>query len=315
MNAPSIASTSFSYKKTIAALLLGLLALVACPLLSSAAPRETGSITRVVDGDTIVVRLGSGKTEHVRLIGIDSPESVKPDSPVECFGPQVEVVLGQRGHRHEGGVGEIARQQLQLVALATLSERLFELEHQVEMILDDALVPPRDEDEVLDAGFLCLVDDVLDQRAVDDRQHLLGHGLGGGKEARAEARAEVGAAMQVPHFVDRLRELSRVNPETLIRQRFMVGTASQLDVAQQESLVATQRATVPPLEIALRQNATALAVARALEKHPVVERTYYPLLESHPSYAVARSQMAAGVTGNLAVSCLLVADVFDANSL
>lgn len=47
---------------------------------------------------------------------------------------------------------------------------------------------------------------------------------------------------------------------TLIRQRFMVGTASQLDVAQQESLVATQRATVPPLEIALRQNATALAV-------------------------------------------------------
>jgi NodT family efflux transporter outer membrane factor (OMF) lipoprotein len=47
---------------------------------------------------------------------------------------------------------------------------------------------------------------------------------------------------------------------SLIRQRFMVGTASQLDVAQQESLVATQRATVPPLEIALRQNATALAV-------------------------------------------------------
>ena len=47
---------------------------------------------------------------------------------------------------------------------------------------------------------------------------------------------------------------------TLVRQRFMVGTASQLDVAQQESLVATQRAAVPPLEIALRQNATALAV-------------------------------------------------------
>ncbi len=46
----------------------------------------------------------------------------------------------------------------------------------------------------------------------------------------------------------------------LIRQRFMVGTASQLDVAQQESLLATQRAAVPPLEIALRQNATALAV-------------------------------------------------------
>jgi NodT family efflux transporter outer membrane factor (OMF) lipoprotein len=46
----------------------------------------------------------------------------------------------------------------------------------------------------------------------------------------------------------------------LVRQRFMVGTASQLDVAQQESLAATQRAAVPPLEIILRQNRAALAV-------------------------------------------------------
>jgi cystathionine gamma-synthase len=43
-----------------------------------------------------------------------------------------------------------------------------------------------------------------------------------------------------------------------------------------------------------RQNATALAVARALEEHPVVERVYYPMLESHPSHAVARSQMVGG---------------------
>ncbi|HEY3495677.1 MAG TPA: aminotransferase class I/II-fold pyridoxal phosphate-dependent enzyme [Polyangiaceae bacterium] len=43
-----------------------------------------------------------------------------------------------------------------------------------------------------------------------------------------------------------------------------------------------------------RQNATALAVARALEQHPGVERVYYPLLESHPSYAVARQQMSGG---------------------
>jgi cystathionine gamma-synthase len=43
-----------------------------------------------------------------------------------------------------------------------------------------------------------------------------------------------------------------------------------------------------------RQNATALEVARALEKHPAVERVYYPLLESHPSYGVARAQMTGG---------------------
>jgi cystathionine gamma-synthase len=43
-----------------------------------------------------------------------------------------------------------------------------------------------------------------------------------------------------------------------------------------------------------RQNATALAVARALEAHPNVERVYYPLLESHPSHAAARAQLHGG---------------------
>ena len=46
----------------------------------------------------------------------------------------------------------------------------------------------------------------------------------------------------------------------LIQQRFEVGTASQLDVAQQESLLNSQRATVPPLEQILRQNIATLAV-------------------------------------------------------
>jgi outer membrane protein, multidrug efflux system len=46
----------------------------------------------------------------------------------------------------------------------------------------------------------------------------------------------------------------------LIRERFSAGTASTLDVAQQEALLATQRASVPPLEITLRQNIATLAV-------------------------------------------------------
>ena len=46
----------------------------------------------------------------------------------------------------------------------------------------------------------------------------------------------------------------------LINQRFNAGTASQLDVAQQESLVATQRASIPPLDQSLRQNMAVLAV-------------------------------------------------------
>ena len=43
-----------------------------------------------------------------------------------------------------------------------------------------------------------------------------------------------------------------------------------------------------------RQNKTALTLARALEQHPSIERVYYPLLESHPSYAVARELLTGG---------------------
>src|SRR5438552_18586380 len=43
-----------------------------------------GRVMRVVDGDTINVRLG-GRVERVRYIGMDTPESVKPGTPVQCF--------------------------------------------------------------------------------------------------------------------------------------------------------------------------------------------------------------------------------------
>jgi NodT family efflux transporter outer membrane factor (OMF) lipoprotein len=46
----------------------------------------------------------------------------------------------------------------------------------------------------------------------------------------------------------------------LIQQRLQAGTASALDTAQQESLVNTQRATIPPLEQTLRLNRVTLAV-------------------------------------------------------
>jgi micrococcal nuclease len=45
---------------------------------------STVRVERVVDGDTIVVRL-DGRAEKVRYIGVDTPESVKPGVRVECF--------------------------------------------------------------------------------------------------------------------------------------------------------------------------------------------------------------------------------------
>jgi micrococcal nuclease len=50
-------------------------------------PTETALVVRVVDGDTIVVRLG-GQDRRLRYIGMDTPETVKPGSPVERLGPQ-----------------------------------------------------------------------------------------------------------------------------------------------------------------------------------------------------------------------------------
>jgi micrococcal nuclease len=44
-------------------------------------------MVRVVDGDTIVVKINS-QEETVRLIGIDTPEVVDPRKPVQCFGKE-----------------------------------------------------------------------------------------------------------------------------------------------------------------------------------------------------------------------------------
>jgi micrococcal nuclease len=43
------------------------------------------TVVRVIDGDTIVARIGT-REERIRLIGIDTPETVDPRKPVQCFG-------------------------------------------------------------------------------------------------------------------------------------------------------------------------------------------------------------------------------------
>jgi micrococcal nuclease len=57
---------------------------------SGVPPDQAARVERVVDGDTIIVLTDDGR-ERVRLTGIDTPESVKPDSPVECFGLQASA--------------------------------------------------------------------------------------------------------------------------------------------------------------------------------------------------------------------------------
>lgn len=48
------------------------------------------TVVKVIDGDTVVARV-QGHDEHVRLIGIDTPETVAPNKPVMCFGHEASA--------------------------------------------------------------------------------------------------------------------------------------------------------------------------------------------------------------------------------
>jgi micrococcal nuclease len=74
----------------VAASLLAACTDTAAPSAVATAVVANASVVRVVDGDTIVASI-EGRRETVRLIGIDTPESVKPDSPVECFGREASA--------------------------------------------------------------------------------------------------------------------------------------------------------------------------------------------------------------------------------
>ena len=59
---------------------------------TAAAPTDPGAATviEVIDGDTVVVDI-DGHQESLRLIGIDTPETVDPDQPPECWGAEASA--------------------------------------------------------------------------------------------------------------------------------------------------------------------------------------------------------------------------------
>lgn len=74
---------------------------------STTLAEETFLVTRVIDGDTIEIEGG----KKVRYIGIDTPETVDPRKPVQCFGVEAfnknkELVEGKR-IRLEKDISEI----------------------------------------------------------------------------------------------------------------------------------------------------------------------------------------------------------------
>jgi len=77
------------------------------PVADSEALSFRAVITAVTDGDTIKVRRGLSKTYAVRLIGIDTPETKRPGTPVECGGR--EATSNMHRLSFKGGKGRRVR--------------------------------------------------------------------------------------------------------------------------------------------------------------------------------------------------------------
>jgi len=89
-------------KKSFPYLIILVLVLVSIQMyayFSNKTVKEGFIVSRIIDGDTIEVTHGSEKLT-IRYIGINTPETVKPNSPIECFGKQAsaynkEILQGQ----------------------------------------------------------------------------------------------------------------------------------------------------------------------------------------------------------------------------
>ena len=64
---------------------------------AAATGSPNATVVRIVDGDTIIASVG-GHDERVRFIGMNTPESVDPRRPVECFGKEASAHLKQLLH-------------------------------------------------------------------------------------------------------------------------------------------------------------------------------------------------------------------------
>lgn len=60
---------------------------------------SSATLVRAVDGDTLVVRV-AGTEKRVRVLGIDTPETVRPGAPVDCWGPQASASAKRWASQH-----------------------------------------------------------------------------------------------------------------------------------------------------------------------------------------------------------------------
>jgi micrococcal nuclease len=83
--------------RIVVVVILAAASLTGCWLGSTAheTSRQRVRVVEVFDGDTVRVREGS-RTESVRLLGIDTPETHHPTKPVQCYGPEASDYTRRR---------------------------------------------------------------------------------------------------------------------------------------------------------------------------------------------------------------------------
>jgi micrococcal nuclease len=110
-------------------------------------PRSAAAyVVRAVDGDTIEVELG-GEREDVRYIGVDTPETVKPDTPVQCFGPRAHRFNARLvTHRRVRLVFGVERRDVygRLLAYVYLGDRFVNAELARRGLARTLTIPPND---------------------------------------------------------------------------------------------------------------------------------------------------------------------------
>ncbi|WP_461172991.1 thermonuclease family protein [Arthrobacter sp. Z1-9] len=79
-------------KKLITAALATTALVAGSVAVGAAANEDSGTVVRVIDGDTLIVSINNG--DHtIRLLNVDTPETKDPNQPVECLGPQASKYL------------------------------------------------------------------------------------------------------------------------------------------------------------------------------------------------------------------------------
>ncbi len=75
-----------------------MLCLTACATAPVLPDGANGEVVEHVDGDTLDIVFavdGRAIVERIRLIGIDTPETKKPGTPIECYGPEASQRLAE----------------------------------------------------------------------------------------------------------------------------------------------------------------------------------------------------------------------------